>query len=219
MAWLHAVYFLDQNRGWVAGSNGTLLQTNDGGISWTKLRVPKDDLRDVYFSSEQDGWLLAQRDPLRVKEDERSSYLLNTKDGGVTWQPVVLNTEDVNTRFTRMLFTDQQHGWVFGETGLIFATSDGGARWLPQRSPSRHLLLGAAFGNAGRGLIVGAGATIMQSENGSSWSLPAVFSRESTRLNAAAMVGQFAWAAGSGGQIFATADGGRSWYRQRSNVD
>src|SRR5437870_10412514 len=23
MAWLHAVYFLDQNRGWVAGSNGT----------------------------------------------------------------------------------------------------------------------------------------------------------------------------------------------------
>src|SRR5882672_10076513 len=27
MAWLHAVYFLDQNRGWVAGSGGTLLET------------------------------------------------------------------------------------------------------------------------------------------------------------------------------------------------
>src|SRR5689334_6556403 len=29
MAWLRAVYFLDQNHGWVAGSGGTLLETGD----------------------------------------------------------------------------------------------------------------------------------------------------------------------------------------------
>src|SRR6185436_11515811 len=29
MAWLHAVHFIDQNHGWVAGSNGTLLETMD----------------------------------------------------------------------------------------------------------------------------------------------------------------------------------------------
>src|ERR1051325_5753820 len=37
MSWLHAIYFLDENRGWVAGSNGTLLQTTDGGANWKKL--------------------------------------------------------------------------------------------------------------------------------------------------------------------------------------
>src|SRR5213595_1806426 len=36
MAWLHAVYFLDQDRGWIAGANGTLLSTVDGGATWTK---------------------------------------------------------------------------------------------------------------------------------------------------------------------------------------
>src|SRR5450756_561700 len=37
MAWLRAVYFLDQSRGWVAGSGGTLLETIDGGQTWRKL--------------------------------------------------------------------------------------------------------------------------------------------------------------------------------------
>ncbi len=37
MAWLHGIYFLDQNRGWVAGSGGTLLGTIDGGQTWSKL--------------------------------------------------------------------------------------------------------------------------------------------------------------------------------------
>src|SRR5436853_6808675 len=49
MAWLHAVYFLDQNHGWVAGSNGTLLETLNGGANWEKLSVrTTDTLRDVY---------------------------------------------------------------------------------------------------------------------------------------------------------------------------
>src|SRR5467141_5447003 len=34
MSWLHGVYFLDQNRGWVAGSGGMLLETVDGGQTW-----------------------------------------------------------------------------------------------------------------------------------------------------------------------------------------
>src|SRR5260370_8830001 len=37
MAWLHSVYFLDQNHGWVTGSNGTLLETSDGGTSCKRL--------------------------------------------------------------------------------------------------------------------------------------------------------------------------------------
>jgi len=31
MAWLHSVYFLNEQRGWAAGSNGALLATTDGG--------------------------------------------------------------------------------------------------------------------------------------------------------------------------------------------
>src|SRR5438270_14026305 len=46
MAWLRGVYFLDQNRGWVAGSGGTLLETIDGGQNWRRLHpLTKDNLR------------------------------------------------------------------------------------------------------------------------------------------------------------------------------
>src|SRR5947209_2373799 len=144
MAWLHAVYFLDQNRGWVAGSNGTLLQTRDGGHSWQKVTLlVKDTLEDVYFADEETGWLLAERDLLKLKDGERPSYLLKTADGGGSWQQVSLTTPDANTRLVRLVFTDPQHGWLFGESGFVVATSDGGAHWQLQRSATRHLLLGA----------------------------------------------------------------------------
>jgi len=221
MAWLRAVYFLDQNRGWVAGSYGTLLQTSDGGTTWHKVPfVNKDALIDVYFSNEQVGWLLAQRDLFKLEANERSSYLLNTNDGGVTWRRVFLDTPDVNTRFVRLLFTDPQHGWVFGETGVLFASNDGGAHWMPQRSATKHLLLNGDFANDGRAFIVGAGATIMQSnDRGATWRLSEPRNVANTRFNGITSVGSFAWAVGSAGEIFATSDGGRAWSRQHSNVD
>ena len=218
MAWLHAVYFLDQNRGWVAGSNGTLLHTIDGGSTWKRVSIPRDDLRDVYFSDDNIGWLLAQRDPLKLKSNERNSYLLTTNDGGVTWRRVFLNTADVNTRFARLMFTDAQHGWVFGETGIVFATSDGGTHWIPQRSATKHLLLGGAFAGY-RGFVVGAGATIMQSDDGgATWRLASIRNPVTIRLNAVSAFANFACAVGDAGHIFATNDGGRSWLSQSSEV-
>src|SRR4030095_12547938 len=59
MAWLHSVFFLDQNRGWVVGSKGTFLATTDGGKTWRqKASVTTDVLRDIYFVDEQNGWVL-----------------------------------------------------------------------------------------------------------------------------------------------------------------
>ena len=217
MAWLHAVHFIDQNHGWVAGSSGTLLQTSDGGVTWTKTSVTKDDLRDVYFADERNGWLLAQRDPLRTKPNERSSYLLNTKDGGVTWQPVFLNTPDVNTRFARLVFTDAEHGWVFGEVGVLYTTTDGGTHWVQQRTATRYLLLGGAVTNNGRGFLVGAGGTILRSDDfGSTWQSISLRNTRSARLSAVSVIGNFAWTVG-GARMFHTIDAGRSWSAQQVN--
>ncbi len=222
MAWLHAVYFLDRNQGWIAGSNGTVLKTADGGTHWNRVVLDtKDSLTDVYFSDERVGWLLAQRDFFKLKSNEHASYLLNTTDGGVTWQPVFLDTGDAQTRFVRLLFADNgQQGWVFGEAGALFATTDGGAHWIPQRSATNHLLLGGSFANNGRAFIVGAGGTIMQSDDsGVTWRLNAHRRAGGARFNAVAVVGNQAWSVGNGGQIFATIDGGRTWSLQRSNVN
>src|SRR5438105_12695545 len=146
MAWLRAVYFLDQSRGWVAGSNGTLLRTTDGGATWKKLSpLTKDTLQDVYFADTEAGWLVATRDIFKLKSNEPASYLLKTEDGGMNWQPVFLSSSDMNARLVRLVFADAQHGWAFGESGVVFGTRDGGAHWLRQTAATKHLLLGGAF--------------------------------------------------------------------------
>ena len=103
MAWLHAVYFLDRDRGWVAGSGGTLLGTKDGGQTWKRLHpLTKDTLHDVYFANENVGWLVAERDVFELKtSDEPRAYLLKTEDGGFSWRRVFLNGFDVNARLVR----------------------------------------------------------------------------------------------------------------------
>jgi photosystem II stability/assembly factor-like uncharacterized protein len=223
MAWLHSVYFLDQNRGWVAGSNGVLLKTTDGGTTWNKVSTfTRDTLRDVYFADENHGWLLAERDLLKLQtNDEARSYLLKTNDGGITWQRVLVKTSDANVGLVRMAFADNQHGLLVGETGVVFATSDAGAHWLLQVSPTKHLLLGATFTDSTHAWLVGAGATIVKtSDGGATWLNASLREANEIRFNAASFATHnLGWAVGNAGQILTTVDGGRAWYAQRSNVD
>lgn len=223
MAWLHAVHFLDQNRGWVAGSNGVLLTTNDGGRTWKRLNpATQDNLRDVYFANEQSGWLVCERDVFKLKtNDEPRTYLLKTDDGGMSWLPVALSGSDVNARLVRAVFSDQDHGWAFGESGALFATRDGGASWARQLLPTRHLVLGGVFVDESHGWLVGAGATILQTaDGGSTWHSGIVRDGAGVRFTATSFVGnRLGWAVGTGGRVFATTDAGRTWTEQKSNVN
>ncbi len=223
MAWLRAVYFLDQNRGWVAGSGGTLLVTKDGGLTWKRLYpLTKDNLHDVYFANERVGWLVAERDMLKLKtNDEPRAYLLKTEDGGFSWQRIFLNGFDPNARLVRAVFADAERGWVFGETGVVFATRDGGAHWMRQASPTKHLLLGGAFIDYAHGWLVGAGATILQTKDGGmTWQTGLVRDGDGARFTATSFAGnRLGWAVGLAGRVFTTSDGGLNWFEQKSNVE
>jgi len=222
MAWLHAVYFLNQNHGWVAGSSGAFLETTDGGRTWKRFHPPtRDNLRDVYFANEQTGWLVCDRDVFKLKSnDEPRTYLLKTVDGGMSWQRVTLDGFDVNARLVRAMFTDPDHGWAFGESGALFATSDGGTNWKRKALPSKHLLLGGTFVDNAHGWLVGAGATVLQtSDGGATWHHGLVRDGSGVRFTATSFVGsRLGWAVGIGGRVFATADGGQTWFEQRSNA-
>ena len=172
-AWLHAVFFLDERRGWAAGGKGALLSTEDGGASWTpRSPAPTEDaVRDLFFVDAQNGWAVCERDWYRLKtKEETRSYLLRTADGGRTWARVEVLGPDVDGRLVGVRFAGREHGWAFGELGALYATADGGQTWARQRVPTRHLLLGASFLDARTGWLVGPGPTLLYtSDGGATW--------------------------------------------------
>jgi photosystem II stability/assembly factor-like uncharacterized protein len=222
MAWLHAVYFLDLNRGWAVGSSGALLSTTDGGASWSAMRRPTEDtLRDLYFSDEQTGWLVCERNIYKLKTlDEPRTYLMNTTDGGATWKLVNVIGKEVDARLVRALFTGGGRAWAFGENGALYTTHDGGTSWQRQRVPTTHLLLGGAFLDQDQGWLVGAGATILQTTDGGETWRTGRIETPGVRFTAASFVDRsHGWAVGAEGRVFVTTNGGRSWRAQVSNVE
>jgi photosystem II stability/assembly factor-like uncharacterized protein len=224
MAWLHAVFFLDENRGWVVGSKGTLLVTLDGGITWQQKSAETTDvLRDIYFVDDQNGWLVCEKNVYDLKEkDEARTYLMQTTDGGKHWKRINIRDIDVDIRLLRAVFSRGGRGWAFGEAGSIYTTRDSGANWARLTSPTRHLLLGGVFIDDDRGWLVGAGATIIQTaDGGDTWHvsrLPQAVGN-AVRFSAASFVdNRLGWAAGSGGSIYRTENGGRTWQIQNSGV-
>jgi photosystem II stability/assembly factor-like uncharacterized protein len=223
MAWLHSVFFLDQNRGWAVGSKGTLLQTLDGGNTWKpRGSATEDVVRDIFFIDDQNGWLVCEVNAYQLKtKDEPRAYLMKTTDGGEHWKRIEIKGFDIDAILVRAVFTRKGRGWAFGEGGSIFATNDAGETWNKLRSPTRRLLLGGIFIDDDRGWIVGAGATIIQtSDGGETWyqsTLPQV--EKTVRFTATSFVNnRKGWAVGSGGTVYQTVNGGRTWQRQESNV-
>ncbi len=224
MAWLHAVYFLDQNRGWAVGSKGTLLNTLDGGNTWAqRIGATPDIVRDIFFIDARNAWMVCEVNAYELKTKEQPrAYLMKTTNGGESWKRVEIKGLDVETLLVRTVFSSNRRGWVFGEAGLIYTTHDAGDSWVPLRSPTRHLLLGGIFVDDFRGWIVGAGTTIIQtSDGGESWyqsSLAPV--GKPVRFTAASFIdNRKGWAVGSGGSVYRTVNGGRTWEPQNSTVE
>jgi photosystem II stability/assembly factor-like uncharacterized protein len=224
LAWLHSVYFLNQNRGWAIGSKGTILATVDGGLNWQSTPSSSTDvLRDIIFVDQNNGWLVVEVNLYELKtKDQPRAYLLRTTDGGEHWERVDIKGIDVDARLVRAVFSSTRRGWLFGEAGLIYTTHDGGDSWKPLLSPTRHLLLGGMFVDEFRGWLVGAGGTIIQTSDGGDTWYQSRFPQTTNpiRFAAASFVdNRLGWAVGSGGTVYRTDNGGRTWQQQASGVE
>ncbi len=222
LAWLHAVFFLDQHRGWVVGSRGTFLATADGGATWqVKPRPAEDVLRDIYFVDELNGWVVCERNVYDLKtKDEARTYLMKTSDGGANWKRVEFSGVNVDSRLVRAIFSPSGRGWAFGEGGAVYTSQEAGGKWVRIQLPTRHLILGGTFIDDYRGWLVGAGGTILQtSDSGETWQLSALLDAKDVRFTATSFPdNRRGWAVGSGGSVYRTINGGRTWSAQTSGV-
>ncbi|MBN1560784.1 T9SS C-terminal target domain-containing protein [candidate division KSB1 bacterium] len=124
--------------------------------------------------------------------------------------------------FRDLFFLNQDTGWVVGDAGAIYKTTDGGGSWQQLNTPTREELHCLYFFDELNGWI-GGGANydaqlFRTTDGGESWrrvSLPI-----STKLLALTFVNsQLGFAGNTHGHILRTTDGGESWQSQRLKWD
>ena len=128
---LYNVQFVDAQNGWISGQDGLILHTTDGGESWQKQNtgVPVP-IFALWFLDKNHGWAVGQQ----------ATYL-RTTDGGATWQEgrIEVSLEGVSEDATLAMndptlydvhFVDEKTGWMVGEFGKIYHSTDGGATWI-----------------------------------------------------------------------------------------
>ena len=104
--------------------------------------------------------------------------------------------------------TDPAHAWAVGPVSTIVATTDGGASWVAQTSPTTADLYGVAFSDSLDGWAVGPkGTVVATTDGGAVWSAQAAPTTNATLVGVAAR-GRDCWAVGaddaSGGGVIVT---------------
>ena len=101
---LSTIYFKDEKNGWACGFAGQLISSNDGGLTWTKLKSPvKTGLSSIAIDKSGRIWIAAD------------DQLIVSEDGGKTWASQAVNQH----LFLSRVFGQGASLWAMGELGLL----------------------------------------------------------------------------------------------------
>ncbi len=171
---ISALHFFDGRHGLAVGFarqkhiGSIILQTHDGGVTWTHQIISRTDgLNSIFFINSNTGWIVGN-----------SGVVLKTTDHGVTW-------EDYQTsgQLNDVFFIDPFVGWVVGAEcyrgpGTILKTVDGGKHWTKQWKQLSDEFTKVAFADDQNGWAIGyRGTCVHTTQRGANWHFESGFSQ------------------------------------------
>jgi len=139
---LRSVFFIDDNTGWMVGSDGFIIKTTNAGVDWIEqISGTTTYLKSVEFVDENNGWAVGE-----------SGLILKTTDGGLNWSPQNSGTEEI---LNCVFFYNTNIGWASGCGGVVLKTSDGGANWTFQVIDASFVFSSVHFIDQSTGWVVG----------------------------------------------------------------
>lgn len=144
---LTSVFFIDEQLGWAAGHDATILRTRDGGASWQVVHADPDrdaPILDLWFRDADYGLAVGAY-----------GLALVTSDGGDSWQEQPLtvtaapdafrddaDTPGLDLHLNQLRATPVGQLYLAGESGHLYRSGDSGGHWQTLAFP----YVGSLFG-------------------------------------------------------------------------
>lgn len=200
-AMLTGVSFPDALHGWVVGHDGVILNTVDGGQTWSR-QDSTEDLETIFLD-------VLFLDDLRGFAVGAYGRFLGTQDGGKTWKPRTPAQHDIH--YNRISVDSSHRLFLAGESGSLLISTDAGLSWKESAVPYDGSLFGYIPADGDVGVLHGLRGHIFTTRDlGETWEPHAseikALIMGGTRLRSGWIV-----LGGQGGNFFISRDHGTSF--------
>ena len=209
---LQSVHFTDRNNGWIVGGSNAILQTTDGGNTWTgQTSTNGNNLNSVHFPNINNGWAVGVTSLFPQGVIQHTDEIVPAWTGqnipDTVTGPNILNS---------VHFANDDIGWAVGlnyapQRGVILYTVDGGDTWIEQTSNVNTELQSVHFVDDDIGWAVGNSGVILRTvDAGTTWT--GQTSDVTSTLHSVHFVDDNnGWVVGVNGVILHTTNGGETW--------
>ena len=119
---IQGIDFVTSRTGFALGQDGQVFKTRSGGARWSDLSgVGNDDATGLSFSSASQGYLTLKR-----FDSEPFGYVLRTTDGGRTWRPQLVGTDEPSPE--GLVATGATTAFLLANSRTLLFTTSGGDR-------------------------------------------------------------------------------------------
>jgi len=223
---INNIWAVDENNVWAIGLNNTILKTNNGGNTWTKVNnIPPDYptaiLMDISITNKTNIWISGS--------EGNQGVVYYSNDNGSNWK--ICDSSFFSNTFPQgVLAFDNQNAYIVGaqhnsklDRGFIAYTNDGGESWdniVPAHNYNKWEWIGAV--SSGNTIVINGGKSryMVSNDGGSIWrndSILGTGGEDGADINDLIMLDSKTWwGAFDMGQVYITVDGGKNWIKQES---
>lgn len=194
---LNSIEFVNLDTGYVAGREGVVYRTIDGGDTWQdKSTGYGTEFNNIHFVNSKRGWVVGQW-----------GTILRTVNAGESWELQYFT--DFNL-FRSVYMLDSLNGYV-GGVG-VFRTTNGGESWVKtKKNPPIGSVRGIHFFNKFVGLVAGAYSICMTVDGGDEWTVVYPGQEYTELFDLSFIDDKNGFAVGAYGSVVKTTDGGLTW--------
>ncbi len=195
---VHSLAFVDDDpQRLLFGHHGGILESRDGGRTWTALPV-RDDAMSM--APAQDGSIVIAG----------HNVFTASRDGGQTWSAIPADLPSLDIHGFARDPLDPARMWTYLATGGLWESIDGGAQWTRVREDNVAFPFAIVRGGATRLLGVDATGLVASDDGGRTWAAVGTPPTYPMTAVAATPDGETIYAASPEG-LFRSADGGATW--------